>query len=293
MNAKKGLSEINLDTTFRELTPKIRRYIQDVIRVLNHHIGVNALTSLILFGSQVRNSNTEVSDCDLLIIMKDDTPEILITILKKHLLTLEMKYQFLENTNKNLLNSILFAIQRTTGMFVSHFITKQKNFTQARFYKIFSVNRVFSKFLAPIKLVLLNVIDNSTVIYGQDLRGEVQAQLADSSFTIDIIKSLLMNLTISVLSLVLIPFKKLDPIKYVLEAIKWSAKSIHYYLFRNSEHIEKVLKKLMYIYPLSRKRTKIRQFFNRFLHLRQSPTLDIGFMIHTPLRIISMHINAI
>lgn len=292
MNAKKGLSEINLNSTFRELNPITQHYIQDVIKVLNHHIGIDALTSLILFGSQIRTSHTKVSDCDLLIIIKEETPESLITILREHLLTLEIKYQFLEYNNKNLLSSILFAIQRTTGMFVSHFITRKTNFMQGQFYKIFSVNRIFSKLLAPKKLVLLNVIDNSAIIYGEDLRREVQAQLAESSFNFDVIKSLMMNLTISLFSFVLIPFRKLDPVKYVLEAVKWSVKSIHYFLFHDSEQLEKVLIRLIYHNSSPRKRTKIRQFVKRFLHLRKNPRLDIGFMIQAPLRIISMHIHA-
>jgi hypothetical protein len=177
-------------------------------------------------------------------------------------------------------------------MFVSHFITKRTNFAQGRFYKIFSVNRIFTKLLAPKKLVLLNVIDNSAVIYGEDMREEVKGQFSDSFFIFDVIKSLLMNLTISVFSLVLIPFKKLDPIKYVLEAVKWSLKSVHFYIFHKSKPMEKMLARISYIYSSYHRSESIERFCKKFLELRHNPRLDLVFMMQAPLRIIEIHINA-
>lgn len=293
MNPKNGLSEVNLCAAFREISTQTQRYIQDVIKVLNHHIGVNAIVSLILFGSQARNSEMEVSDCDLLIIVEEKTPESVITVLRKSLLSLEIKYHFLEYKRINLLTSILFAMQRTMGMFVSHFITKRSDFTHARFYKIFSVNRLFSTLFAPIKLVLLNVLENSVLICGQDLRGEARTQLPESHLTFDILKSLVMNLALSIFSLVLIPFKTLNPIKYTLEAIKWSANAIHYYLFRDSKCLETVLRRLIRLSPSPRKRKHMEVFYERFLDLRDTPRLDRTFMMLTPLKIINMHINAL
>jgi predicted nucleotidyltransferase len=292
MNVKERVSEIVLHSSYCKLNPKTQQYIHDVIKLLNHHSGIGAISSIILFGSQARDSGTEVSDCDLLIVVKDQTQSKTIQHLRRALLRLEIKYNFLDYRS-TLLSSILFGIQRTTGMFVSHFITKRTYFRQALFYKIFNVNRAVCKLLAPDKLVLLSVVDNSTVIYGDDIRSAVNDELEGLTLTFSLIKSLLMNLAISIFSLALIPFKKLTPIKYSLEAIKWSLKSVHYYLFHTSRRLEEVLTITNPFISSRSKKKRAERFCKRFLDLRNHPQFDLWFMIQSPIKVFKIHLHAL
>jgi len=290
MNLSKPTSQIKVNLHFNELNSKIQTYIQDVIKLLDYHLRLANVRSIILFGSQVRNSSVPVSDCDLLIIVENNTPKSLIYQLKKTLLSLEIKYDFVDHST-TFFDSVLFAIQRTTGMFVSHFITEEKNFLQARFSKIFNVNRILSKLLAPEKLVLLNMLENSILIYGDDFRDGVSKMLEGLSLTLTIIKSLFLNMIISIFSIVLIPFKQLSPIKYILEAIKWSLKSVHYYLFHTSNSLNQVIAKILGLTPyISSKRIHQERFFERFLYLRHHPKIDPCFMVRSPLEILKLHL---
>ncbi|MHA2289743.1 MAG: hypothetical protein ACXABG_13240, partial [Promethearchaeota archaeon] len=148
------------------LNEQSRNYIKDIVVLINKEIGINKIVSLLLFGSQQEElESTIVSDCDLLFIFKNRVSSHHIKEIERYFLALEIKHCFKEPTTK-LTREILSVIQQSTGMFVSHFLTKQKFWEQGTFYKIFRVNRVFSALFAPRNIVLGNVIQNSTILYG-------------------------------------------------------------------------------------------------------------------------------
>lgn len=292
MNQSNPNSQIKVNLHFNELNRKIQTYIQDIIKLLDYHLRLANVRSIILFGSQVRNSSVAVSDCDLLIIVENNSPKSVIYQLKKALLSLEIKYNFVDYST-TFFNSILFAIQRTTGMFVSHFITEEENFLQARFSKIFNVNPMLSKLLAPEKLVLLTMLENSTLIYGGDLRDGVSKMLEGSSLTLTIIKSLFLNIIISLFSILLIPFNQLSPIKYTLEAIKWSLKSVNYYIFHTSNSLNEIITKIKSLKTFPSNRAPQDRFYKHFLYLRHHPKIDPCFMVRSPLKILNLHLYAL
>lgn len=292
MRSKKQNLDITLNSAFHNLNPKIQLYINDVITILGIYITFENIISIFLFGSQTRRTKAPVADCDLLIIVKDSTPEKRINQSKKYLLALEIKYGFLKG-KPNIFNQILFAIQRTTGMFVSHFITKKNDFIQAKFHKIFSVNYVISKILAPIKLVLLNMIDNSMILYGVDLRPRIRDHLCGTSLIVNIFKSLVMNLAISMSSILLLPFKELNPIKYSLESVKWSIKSINYFLFHDSKPLDQVIERFKLLSKSVHQKSNTELFLKQFLYLRHNPIENIGFMLGSPKKILKLHVLAL
>ncbi len=282
--------EHHISNNLKGLNEQSRNYIKDIVVLINKEIGINKIVSILLFGSQqVEKENTIVSDCDLLFIFKNRVSSRHIKEIERYFIALEIKHNFKEPISK-LTREVLSVIQRSTGMFVSHFLTKQKFWEQAIFYKIFRVNRVFSALFAPRNIVLGNVIQNSTILYGDDLRNILRPKIKIS--VREIFRSTVMNLFISFFALLIGPRKELNSIKYQLEALKWSLKASNYYCYEDSERLDKIVKRFI-SFEKPKKREKAERFYLKFLELRQKPSNDLKYMIRTPIRILRIHIKAI
>ena len=279
-----------ISSNLKGLNEQSRNYIKDIVVLINKEIGINKIVSLLLFGSQqVNNENTVVSDCDLLFIFKNRVSGRHLKEIERYFIALEIKHKFKE-PNTKLFREVLGVIQHSTGMFVSHFLTKQKYWEQAIFYKIFRVNRFFSMLFAPRNIVLGNVIQNSTILFGEDLRDSIRPKI---KITVrEIFRSTVMNLFISFFALLIAPRKELNSIKFQLEAIKWSLKASNYYCYEDSELLDKIVKRFI-SFETPKRKAKAEHFYSKFLELRKNPINDLKFMIFSPLRILRIHINAI
>ncbi|MBY8982801.1 MAG: hypothetical protein KGD57_07625 [Candidatus Lokiarchaeota archaeon] len=281
---------IRLNYKFNELSSRSQNYIKDVLKLVNCKIGLNHIYSIILFGSQIFKNKeyTSISDCDLLIVLDNQTPKRRINELERYLFTLEIKHKYREK-NLKFLRRILSYVQYSTGMFVSHFITKRKYCEEAVFHKIFRVNKAFSYLFTPRKIVLNSIISNHKELYGKPLHKIIKKSLIPKQF--EILKSLMMNLIISFFSIGISPLKKLNAIKYQLEAVKWSLKTSNYYIFRDSKSLKKITLRL----SLDKKfklKTKEILYFKKFLQLREKPQNNLRFMLKSPFKILQIHIKA-
>lgn len=269
-----------------------RNYVKDIISLINKEIGVNKVLSILLFGSQrAKNKEdvTTVSDCDLLIIFKDRVSNRHIKEIEKYFITLEIKHNFKEYSD-HFSKKVLGVISQTTGIFMSHFLTKKKYWEEVIFHKIFRVNKVFSSIFAPRKIVLGNVLINSSILFGDDLRDKIRSRI-QISFP-EMLRSTVMNLMISLFSLSISFLKNLNPTKYQLEAIKWSLKASNYYCYRDSEDLKKITERFI-SFEKQKWQKKARNFYSDFLQLRRSPRNNMNFMIRCPLRIIKIHIKSL
>ncbi|MFX0105905.1 MAG: hypothetical protein ACFE75_10470, partial [Candidatus Hodarchaeota archaeon] len=185
---------------------------------------------------------------------------------------------------------VLGVINQTTGIFVSHFLTKKKYWEQSIFHKIFRVNKVFSSVFAPRNIVLGNVLINSSILYGNDLREKIRPKIRIS--TQEMFRSIVMNLMISLFSLAISFLKNLKPTKYQLEAIKWALKASNYYCFRDSVDLTKVTERFI-SFEKQKSQKKARKFYTKFLQLRSSLQNDWNFMVRCPIRIVKIHTHAI
>ncbi len=286
-NNPKLARNINLNPIFYQLNSKSQNYICDIINITRRKIGLNSVSSIILFGSQIYNKkeNILVSDCDLLIILNDNISKCKIKDLDRYILALEIKHNYRDN-NPKLLKRILSYLQKTTGMFVSHFITTKKYCKKQLFHKIFQINHLFSFLFAPRKIVLNSVMSNNKEIYGESLINFIKKENTPSKW--DIFKSLLMNLIISFFSIIITPFRKLNAIYYQLEAVKWSLKAVNYYIFRDSKSLNEIIIR----FSNDKNNCLIRinmHYLKRFLRLRKQPFNDIRFIIRSPIKIIKIH----
>ncbi len=291
------------DTSFIESHKKIRdklilygindqscNYIKDIITLINKEIGINKIISILLFGSQLsKNEASTISDCDLLIIFKDRVSNHHIKEIEKYFISLEIKHNFRE-FNNHFSKRILGVINQTTGIFVSHFLTKKKYWEETIFHKIFRVNKLFSSLFAPRKIVLGNVLINSSILYGDDLREDIRPKIQINMP--EMIKSTAMNLMISLFSLAISFLKDLNPTKYQLEAIKWALKASNYYCFRDSPNLNKIAERFI-SFEKKKSQKKATRFFSEFLQLRKLNRNNVNFMIRCPIRIVKIHTQAI
>lgn len=282
-----------IHTKLECINEQSRNYIKDVIILINKEIGIEKIVSIILFGSQLpinktRNDCTIVSDCDLLIIFKDNVSNNFIRNIEKYFIALENKHNFRE-TNSNFVNKIVNVVNQTTGMFVSHFLTKRKHWENIIFHKIFRVNKIFSHLFAPKKIVLCSVVANSSILYGIDLREIVKKQVGISPF--DMIKSTFMNLMISLCAIPILPLKSFNSPKYQLEAIKWALRASNYYAFEDSKSLDIIIKRFILFEKSALYKRRAKIFYQKFLDMRKNPYTDLGFMIRCPFRIVKIHLK--
>lgn len=279
-----------LSNNLRGINEQSRNYIKDIVVLINREIGINKIFSIILFGSQQANKdNTIVSDCDLLFIFKNRVSDHHIKEIERYFIALEIKHNFKEPTSK-LTRNVLEVIQHSTGMFISHFLTKRKYWEEAIFYKIFRVNKVFSAMFAPRNIVLSNVIQNSTILYGDDIRNIIKSKIKIS--VREMFRSTVMNLFISFFAILIAPRKELNSIKYQLEAIKWSLRASSYYCFEDSELLNTIIQRFI-SFEKPKAQSKAKRFYNKFLELRNQPFNNLKFMLQCPFRILKIHIKAI
>lgn len=291
------------DTSFIESNKKIKdklalygindqssNYIKDIITLINKEIGINKILSILLFGSQLsKNEASAISDCDLLIIFKDRVSNHHIKEIEKYFISLEIKHNFREFSN-NLSKKILGVINQTTGIFVSHFLTKRRYWEETIFHKIFRVNKVFSSLFAPRKIVLGNVLTNSSILYGDDLREDIRPKIQISMP--EMVRSTVMNLMISLFSIAISFLTDLNPTKYQLEAIKWALKASNYYCFRDSPNLNRITERFI-SFEKKKSQQKASRFFSEFLQLRKLPRNNLNFMLRCPIRIVKIHTKAI
>ncbi len=283
-----------INSSLCSLNPRSRAYIQDIIILINREIGINKILSIMLFGSQKSNTDncSMFSDCDLLIIFKDRVSEHHIKEIERYFIALEIKHNFnVYDYNSKIFKKILGVLQSTTGMFISHFLTKQKYWEEINFSKIFRVNKIFSDIFAPKNIVTSSVIDNSTILYGKDLRKDVKKLIEIP--THDMLKSIIMNLFISLFALGIIPFKKLNPIKYTLEAVKWALRASNYYGFNDTISLEQIVKRFLFLEKRIRSKRRAQQYYLKFLSLRREPFQDLRFMIQSLFRVIKIHLKGL
>ncbi len=218
------------------LSERIEIYLRDVLNFLSR-LSPNEITSIILFGSHANESATPLSDVDLLVVISDKVNKEKFIQVKQNLQWLELKAGLTREHPKRMIKKLSTVLNRQTGMFVSSFICFHRDFVQNRFHKIFSVSRLFTKLLAPWKLVLWNVHLSGITIWGENLLKKTNLRRANQS---QLAKSYIMNTIQLITSIFLGPFGQ-QTTKYAIEAIKWSLKSCYLYETGKTAPLERIV----------------------------------------------------
>jgi predicted nucleotidyltransferase len=261
--------------------PGVRNYLNDVCSLLFTHLGEDKVVALYVFGSVIGEEYSSNSDCDLLIVLNDEATLKQINYIKGLLESLEVKHG-LRSLDSSILGKILRAIERSTGMFESHFVCRKTEVLKGSFTRVFSTNRLMSKLLAPSSIVFGSVLSRVKKIYGQDVLKE--ATIPKPTF-FTLLKSLAMNLFLSLFTLILYPLTS-KANKYEMEAAKWSVIASYYYLRKRNPGLTEVLNFFTRL-GLSK------YYFTRFLQLRNNYQNDLKFGLATPLYVLKIHITTL
>ncbi|MBD3353280.1 MAG: hypothetical protein GF364_17500 [Candidatus Lokiarchaeota archaeon] len=267
-----------------DLPEEICPYLHDINRMIQSQIGFENIYTIILFGSYAREDHTKNSDIDLLIVIKDqffsEHSKSFREKLEKISLGIELKHG-LKFQRTGYITAVLNVVEKTTGMFVSHFICSKSDWENQIFHKIFNVNHFLSSLIAPGDIVLKNMSKSYMILYKEQKTPDIKQSI---SF-IQLLKSLIMTELIAVGSIVIFPLWN-NIVKYSLESFKWSIRNSYLYLF--DKHAS--MKSMRNFFT----KTAISQgFFDKFLRLRHKFERDVKFALRCPFEIIKTYFAAI
>ena len=193
--------------TIKTLPNVIHPYLMDIKKIIEKRIGFSNTSSILLFGSYARGEFTKNSDVDVLIIIRDEFYEqqsrLFFRKLEQLFLATEQKHKLLME-RKNPVSGLLMSVEKSTGMFVSHFVCKESDWKSQQFHKIFHVNRLMAMLLSPGDIVLNNMRSSYIPIYNE---------MPDANFKNEItigqvVKSLFMNFLLAIGGVIVFPFWK-------------------------------------------------------------------------------------
>ncbi len=227
-----------LSPFYKKLPQKVQSYIIEAYSLSQRILGNDSVKGIVLFGSHARNGverPSNVSDIDLIIKIGESVDPSKLQLLDASLDALEIKHG-LRGPPNSLFSKFLRVVEKTTGMFVSHFMVREKDWRRCDFAKIFRVNSLLSRILAPERIVLKSMSLDCVSICGEGLCSQESIII----HTADVLKSMVMNFVLCLAGNFLFPFVKGSE-KYILEAIKWSLRAGHFYLQERNEGIGSVV----------------------------------------------------
>jgi len=204
-------------------------YIKRVIKILEKYIPSTSY-ALFLFGSlsharDEANCVDGTSDVDLLVIVKDDIADRARAALPE-LYALQHLLANNVTARHGIVPTILDVVERQTGMHESIFLSRERDFKDARFASIFKTNKVLSWLLAPTSIVFGSALCHMTLVHGNGTTENsvraMQSTMCHGKFMIlDLVRSLLMNVVLALGAVVLLPLTS-NATRYAVEAMKWS-----------------------------------------------------------------------
>ncbi len=249
-----------------------KKLVITLLEALSKTVGLDEVSSIILFGSILDGEQSPISDIDVLVVLKESDKDTI----KRAVATLKRVEK--SKLPSSLLELILNSVKEKTGMFKSFFVCGEEDLEKGKFHAIFSLSRVMCSLLSPSKLVLGSVLDGAKVIY-----GAARLPPSQNPARAQLIKSLLMNLLLSISALLIAPFTE-EAAKFSMEAAKWSAMASYYYKFKKRLPVKKiphVLDGWTYKYSL------------RLLRLRQQYRNDPKLLALTPIFTLKIHMLAL
>ncbi len=262
------------------LPKKATNYLHDVTKLLENYLH-DRLISIIIFGSLVKGYATEVSDADILIVLSDDCSKKEIHHLHQLINAYEVRYHYLVPP-KGVVSRVLYSIDKSTGMFISHFISRKKDFLKGNFAKTFQVNKLMAMVLAPNQIVYGSVLCRSKILYGADIIKE--AKIPNVPMT-QLLKSILMNAVTSLFTLFIYPLTKRATL-YEMETAKWSFLASYYYLKHDSPALPILLKFFL-------DRNIASNYLKEWIQLRNSYHPNYKFGLLTPWNILKIHLGVL
>lgn len=263
------------------LPTQVECYVRDVVLLTRRLFGPDKLVSVLLFGSHAKEQACSISDCDTVVVLDSSVRRRQIRASQPYFHALEVKYGFRKPAG-SLIGGILRAVEATTGMFMSHFVCKLRDVERLDFARMFNLNYLFAKVLAPSKFVIGSIAHSARTYHGRDL---LPLLLRVRAGPFQVLKNLLVTTLIS-LSSSLIMILTPNAIKYHLEAVKWAMNGCYFYLRGKSPPLKRIGR---FFGELG----VSRRFLAKFYHYRDAPRVDPVFSLATFPQVIRIHALAL
>ncbi|NVM02048.1 MAG: nucleotidyltransferase domain-containing protein [Candidatus Helarchaeota archaeon] len=271
---------LQLNKTGINIPQKADKYLNSIVPFLHRALG-DDLRSIIIFGSIVKGYCTKESDADILIVVSDKVSKKKIKYLNRVLMAFEIKCGYLK-PKKNIIQSILYCVDKSTGMFISHFICREKEFLSGKFAKVFSVNKIMAAILAPNDIVMGSVIGRAHTLYGENL---VKKTKLPKVSVFQLLKSAIMNGLTAIGGLITVPFDKRATL-YEMESFKWSLLASYYYVHNDCPNINEIIQyfEKLKVCPKALK---------TWTGLRKKYQEHLKFSLFVPLNVLQIHLSVI
>ncbi len=257
-----------------------KNYIKEIVGTIEAILGKGSIEDVVLFGSLSYDEVSDFSDVDLLVVVKESTKYSQIRNMEGILKSIEIKYGYAKFPN-SIITKILRVVEKTTGMFCSHFVCTRQVWEQQNFARIFNTFRPFTWILAPEKVVLDSMKSGASSIL-QNGNG-VDLSLKERPYTrLQAVKSMLMNIALFCGGLAMLPFGEKNMV-YIMESFKWSLRTAYFIFFKKTGKLEKAIK-------IAKKIGLSPTMLRRFVAFRKNLSLDLMFVLKVPLHIIHLHL---
>jgi len=243
------------------------------------------LIAVYLFGGVAKGHfSRDVSDVDLLFIIRDDCSDEIVSILENRLEDLEFKYGILQMDSTDLL---YYAFQ--TALFKSHYILRLRDLKEMDFCAMFLERKGLSflkrnikllKSLTPSKLMIRNILKEAKILVGQDVVKQMTIQPTTST---EIINIFMTSWIVSMFGFISSIFSR-SSTRFSLEAMKWYIHNIYSILNDKTTTVNQAIN-----YALSKHFLPKSFVIEKFLKLRQTYSYDLVFCAITPLYLLITH----
>jgi hypothetical protein len=284
------VTRLQLPSTTPDSFPRpARNFIKQVIKVVEKYIPCTSF-ALFVFGSLSHKQDKAdcvngTSDVDLLVIVKDDV------FCKAKNAWAELnslqQFFFMNGTkNRGIVASILRVVERQTGMHESIFLARERDFKEVRFARIFRTNKIISGLLAPANIVFGSALCHMTRLHGNDdIETTVRAMQStigsEKHILPDLVKSLLMNVVLSIAAIVLLPITR-RATRYSIESTKWSMYAATYLMI--GERPSKPNQQRFFA-----KLGVNAAFLDRWMQLSKAYQPDVTFTLVAPWNVLKIH----
>lgn len=244
-------------------TKNANLFIKSILHLKKTH---SEISEIILFGSYARKNPSPISDVDILILTETTDKKVINNLVGK-LRFLERKF-FPSNNNFNIFDWFLDYFNIATGMFRSWFVCSKEEFNNQNFSGM--INNIFpgvAKIFIPSQKIFSNIKKDGIVLSGDP---NLLESLRVNESAIEIYRSVLLNLFLSLGGIFLVPFTR-KSIYYSLEAVKWSLFTLDYLndikTFENNSFFD----------------------FKQYRRLRNSGEFNLYFCLNAPILVLKIH----
>ena len=260
------------------LRDRANSYLESVVALARR---TDEVVSVVVFGSLVSGGFSEGSDVDLIVVVSDDCSQKTLGRLNAILEGEAVRHGFSQR-NHSFADRFLSALLTQTGIFVSHFVTRENDLLNLDFSRMFETNRILTPILAPRDAVLSGVLSHAKTIYGEDLLPLVRRRVHPGSG--QLARSLLMNLLLALGALAVFPLTD-RAVELSLEATKWSMFAGNYFVYGDSPGINAVAQRFI-------SRGIAPRFLPRMIALRNARRASASFILMAPFAVVLLSLSA-